>query len=152
MSTPEARPRRRSCRTDGGAASVEAVILAPALVLFVLMVVFAGRWALAQQAVQAAASEAARAASIARSAGEATSTATEAASASLTNQDVRCATSSVVVDTGGFAVPVGTPAAVSATVVCVVDMSDLAAPGIPGSRTLTFTMTSPLDSYRGRHG
>lgn len=137
---------------EAGSASLEIVVLAPALLLFVFLVIFAGRWALAQQAVQAAASEAARAASIARSAGEAGPTATTAAAASLTNQKVRCATQSVSVDTTGFGVPVGTPASVTATVTCVVDMSDLAAPGVPGSRTLTSTMTSPLDTFRSRQG
>lgn len=137
---------------EAGSASLEIVVLAPALLLFVFLVIFAGRWALAQQAVQAAASEAARAASIARSAGEAGGSATSAAATSLTNQKVRCATQTVSVDTSGFAVPVGTPATVAATVTCVVDMSDLALPGVPGSRTLTSTMISPLDTFRSRQG
>lgn len=148
--------RRQRARTgagsDTGSVSLEVVILAPVLMLFVLMVVFGGRWAIAQQAVASAASEAARAASIARSAGEASGTASAAASASLANQNLRCATQSVSVDTSGFAVPEGTPATVSATVTCVVDMSDLAAPGVPGSRTLTSTMNSPLDTFRSRQG
>lgn len=137
---------------ERGSAVLELVVLAPVLLLFVFLVVFAGRWALAQQAVQAAAAEAARAASIARSAGEAGAAASGAAGASLANQDLRCGSTSVTVDTGAFGAIVGTPGQVSATVTCVVDMSDLAAPGIPGSRTLTSTSSSPLDTYRGRNG
>ncbi|MFK5634217.1 TadE/TadG family type IV pilus assembly protein [Ornithinimicrobium sp. LYQ103] len=135
---------------DRGSVTVELVVLAPVLLLFVLGVFFAGRYALAQQAVQAAAAEAARAASIARSASEASGTAAGAAAASLANQDVRCLTRSVAVDTSAFAQAPGTPGLVSATVSCQVDMSDLAFPGIPGNRNLESTMSSPLDTYRSR--
>lgn len=142
-------PRRG---VERGSVSVELVVLAPVLLLFVLGVVFAGRYALAQQAVQAAAAEGARAASIARSADAAGGAATGAASASLANQDVRCASSTVTVDVTAFALRPGIPGEVSATVVCVVDMSDLSFPGIPGDRTLESTVSSPLDSYRSRQG
>lgn len=137
---------------DRGSAVVEMVLLAPVLMLFVLMVIFGGRWAIAQQAVQSAASEAARAASLARAPADAAGNATSAATTSLRNQNVRCSPLAAAVDTTGFAVAVGTGATVSATVTCVVDMSDISAPGIPGSRTLTSTATSPLDTYRGRTG
>jgi hypothetical protein len=49
----------------------------------------------------------------------------------------------VTVDTAGFAAPVGTPATVTATVRCVVNLADLAVPGVPGTRTVTATATSP---------
>lgn len=137
---------------DTGSVALEMAVLAPVLLLFVLMVIFGGRWAIAQQAVQAAAAEAARTASLARSAAEASGSATTAATAALANQQLRCATVTVALDSGGFTVPEGTPATVTATVTCVVDMGDLAAPGIPGSRTLTATMSSPLDTYRNRQG
>lgn len=137
---------------DRGSAVVEIVLLAPVLLLFVLMVIFAGRWAIAQQAVQAAASEAARAASISRAPGQAAGNATTAATTSLSNQKVRCSPLGASVDTSGFAGAVGTDATVAATVTCVVDMRDISVPGIPGSRTLTSTATSPLDKYRGRTG
>ena len=41
---------------------------------------------------------------------------------------MRCASHQVEIDTSGFAAPVGTPAKVTATVTCVVDLSDLAFP------------------------
>ncbi|MCK0113530.1 pilus assembly protein [Ornithinimicrobium sp. F0845] len=137
---------------ERGSVAVEVVILAPVLMLFILGVVFAGRYALAQQGVQAAAAEAARAASISRSEVEASSAATGAAAASLANQDLRCASSTVTVDTNAFALRPGIPGEVSVSVVCVVDMSDVSFPGIPGNRTLEATMSSPLDSYRSRQG
>ncbi|USQ77787.1 TadE family protein [Ornithinimicrobium cryptoxanthini] len=137
---------------EAGSVSIEVVILAPVLMLFILGIVFGGRYALAQQGVQTAAADAARSASIARSAGEAGDAAASAAASSLANQNLSCASQSVNIDTGAFAAPPGTPGTVSATVTCVVDMSDLAFPGIPGNQTLTSTMTSPLDTYRSRNG
>ena len=145
-------PRRWARQRERGSAVLEIVILAPVLLLFVMMIIVAGRWALAQQAVQAASAEAARAASIARSAAEAGGAATGAATASLANQDVRCGSQAVVVDAAAFGAPVGTPGQVSVSVTCVVDMSDLALPGVPGSRALTSTSSSPLDTHRGRTG
>lgn len=145
-------PRTLTTARDRGSAVIEAVMLAPVLMLFIILVLFGGRWALAQQAVQASAAEAARAASLARTADQAHASAASAAGTSLTNQQVACASQSVTVDTAGFAVPVGQPAMVAATVTCVVDMNDLAAPGVPGTRTLTATMRSPLDTYRARQG
>ncbi|WP_298746978.1 TadE family protein [uncultured Serinicoccus sp.] len=152
MSSHVSRRPTRTRHGDAGAVAVELVALAPVLLILVMMIVFAGRGALAQQAVQAASAEAARAASIARSAGEASGAATGAAAVSLTNQQVRCASHSVSLDTRAFGAPVGTPGQVSATVSCVVDMSDLSLPGIPGSRTLTSTSSSPVDTFRGRNG
>ena len=72
------------------------------------------------------------------------------ATSSLANQKLQCTTKSVSVDTSGFASPVGTPATVTATVTCVVNLSDVAVPGLPGTRTITATMSSPLDTYRER--
>ena len=56
----------------------------------------------------------------------------------------------VTVDTAGFAAPVGTPATVTATVRCVVNLADLAVPGVPGTRTVTATASSPVDTFRER--
>ena len=118
--------------------------------LFVLLIIFAGRLAIAQQAVEAAAADAARSASIARTQARPERSGESGATATLTNQGLRCAVTAGQVDTSGFAAPVGTPARVTATVTCVVDLSDLALPGVPGSRTITATMSSPIDTYRER--
>lgn len=143
------RPRTGE-RGERGSAAIEAVIGVTAFGLFVAMIVAGGRIALARQAVESAANDAARAASIARTSGEASSAARTAADGSLRDQDVKCTTTSVAVDTGGFAAPIGTTAQVGATVSCTVNLSDLAIPGMPGSRTITETVTSPIDAYRER--
>ncbi len=143
------RPRLRG-DAERGSAVIEAVIAVPAFMLFVLLIIFAGRLAVARQAVEAAASEAARAASISRTRQQADSDATAVAAASLRNQGLTCVAQQVAVDTTGFATPVGSPASVRATVTCLVDLSDLAIPGLPGTRTITATMSSPIDTYRER--
>lgn len=149
-----ARRRRLAGSAPGdherGSAVVEAAIGAPAFLLFVALILLAGRVAIAHQAVESAANEAARTASIARTQSEADRDATTAAANTLESQDLRCVRSQVTVDTTGFAAPVGTPATVTATVRCVVNLSDLSLPGVPGRRTVTATMSSPLDTYRGR--
>lgn len=135
---------------EQGSAAVEAVILVPAFGLFVGLLVFAGRTAAAHQGVAAVAADAARAASIARSASEARTNAAEAIEYSLANNGLRCASSSVSVDTSGLGAAIGTPSTVSATVTCTINLGDLSVPGVPGSHTVTATMVSPVDAWRQR--
>ena len=118
--------------------------------LFVALIIFAGRMAIAHQAVESAANEAARAASIARDRGAARNDATTSARTSLTNQKVNCRSIGVTVNTGDFDQPVGTPGSVSATVTCQVDLADVSVPGAPGTKTVTATVSSPLDTFRER--
>ncbi len=135
---------------ERGAAAVELVLIVPALMMMVLFAVAGGRVALAHGSVQQAAAAAARTASIARTAGEAHTTSQAVATATLANQGLQCTTSTVSVDTSGFASAVGTVASVTATVSCTVRLSDLSVPGLPGTVVVTETVTSPLDTYRGR--
>jgi Flp pilus assembly protein TadG len=135
---------------DRGSASLEAAIAAPAFVLLVGLIIFGGRTAMTHQAVESAAAEAARSASIARSSTEATAGAKQAAKTSLANQDLQCLSIYVSVDTSDFSKPIGEPGQVTVTVECRLDLSDLSVPGVPGSRIISATMTSPLDTWRGR--
>ena len=146
----QVRKRRRVVRDERGmSAGVEVALVVPVLLLFIMAVIMGGRIALARQAVQAAATDAARSASIARTAPQARVAASSAAASSLANQQLACAATSVEVDVSGFAVPVGLPASVQVRVVCEVKLSDLV--GVPGGPIRTeATMTSPLDTYRER--
>ena len=141
---------RRRLAGDRGSVSLELVVLAPGLLLIIGVLIYGGRLELAKQSVQSAASQAAREASIARTQPEANSTADAAATRSLAEQGLNCVSSSVTVDTSGFASPAGTPATITAEVTCVVNLSDLAVPGLPGSQAVTATADSPLDTYRER--
>ena len=140
---------RRAWR-DRGSATIEAVILAPAFLLFVGLIIGAGRVATTHQSVESAAAEAARTASVARTAGQARADATSSAEHTLANQGVQCATLTVAVDTSGFSTPVGTPARVTVTVTCVISLADLSVPGMPGTIRVAASVGSPLDTYRGR--
>ena len=139
----------RCRRRDRGSAVVETVIGVPAFILFVGLIIAAGRVSIAQQAVESAAADAARAASIARTSTVAAADGRTSAAQSLAAQQVGCVSSQVAVDVGGFRAPAGTPAQVTATVSCDVNLANLL-PFLPGSRTLTATMTSPVDTYRQR--
>ena len=141
---------RTRARDDAGNAAVELAPVALIFILFLGLAIGAGRITVTHMAVQAAARDAARQASIARSPAAAQAAADSSALAALRGDGLDCAPQ-VTVDTTGFSVPVGEPAQVSATVTCAVRLSDLTAvPGMPGSRALTATFTSPLDPYRAR--
>lgn len=150
MNSPRARRQARDLEADRGSATLELVIWAPVLLIVLALVVFAGRLVLGHQSVEQAAADAARQASISRTAFGAQQAAQSSATNTLAQQGLRCVSNTVVVDTAGFNVPVGLPATVTATVTCVIPMGDLAFPGLPGSKTVTATATSPLDTYRGR--
>ncbi len=93
---------------------------------------------------------AARAASIARDARAAQAAAERAARESLRDQGVTCQPLTSSVDVRGFAVEVGSPSSVTVSVRCAVPLGDVAVPGMPGQRTVTAEMTSPIDRFRGR--
>jgi Flp pilus assembly protein TadG len=135
---------------DRGSAAIETAVGVPAFLLFIALIIGAGRIAIARQAVEAAAAEGARSASIERTQAAADHSAKAAAAATLANQQLQCVSTQVVVDTSGFARPVGTPATVSVSITCVVNLSDVAIPGLPGTLPITETISSPIDTYRGR--
>ena len=137
-------------RDERGSAALEAALGVPAFALFVGLVIFGGRTATTHQALQSAAADAARAASLARNADVARADARKAATSSITNQKISCSALDVGVDTSDFDKQPGVPGSVSATVSCRLDLSDLAVPGVPVSRVMRATMSSPLDTWRER--
>jgi len=134
---------------DDGNAALELVVLAPVILFLLGLLIAAGRTSIAQGSVDAAARDAARQASIARTPGAAQAAALASARSALAQDSIDCAPV-VTVNLSGFGVPVGLPAQVSARVVCRVALSDLLVPGMPGSRTLSASFTSPLDPFRAR--
>jgi Flp pilus assembly protein TadG len=131
---------------DEGSASVEAALLVPVLLIFVLIAITAGRIVLAGQAVDAAAEDAARDASIARNSGQAAEAAATAARNTLAQQGLHC-TSEPSVHVRVEAAGLGNGGTVTTTVVCNVALADLAFPGAPGSHTVTSSFTSVIDRY-----
>jgi Flp pilus assembly protein TadG len=136
--------------SDRGSATVELAVLAPALLALLGLVIVAGRITVAAGAVEQAAATAAREASLARDARAARAGAQRSVSAALAQQGISCQTMSSRVDVAGFGVDVGSPATVTVEVDCSVALSDLSVPGMPGVRTVSARMTSPIDRFRGR--
>ncbi|MER6691983.1 TadE/TadG family type IV pilus assembly protein [Streptomyces minutiscleroticus] len=143
---------RRVCRlhSDQGSTAIEAAVLLPALIMFLCLALAGGRIVMAGAKADAAAEDAAREASIHRTVAAARDAAHAAATESLTDQGIQCASSTVAVDVGGLAVPVGQVGTVTVTVSCTVPLADLLLPGVPGSSTLTSSATSVVDQYRQR--
>jgi len=134
--------RRRSA--ERGSAAVEITLLTPLLVIMLLFVVFLGRVTEARAVISDAAHQAARAASIAPSPATAAAQARQAADTALSGRGLSCQHFTVSVGLGGFR-PGGT---VRATVTCTTGLSDLALLEVPGSRTLSASFTSVIDTYR----
>jgi Flp pilus assembly protein TadG len=139
---------RRLWNDDRGSESVELAILLPVGILVLAMLVIGARIALAGDRISGVAGIAARDASLARSAAAAQQIATASATNALADRNLHCADVQVSVDTSGFSSAPGAPAAVTVAVACTVDLSDIGVAGLPGSRTLRDTATSPLDPAR----
>jgi Flp pilus assembly protein TadG len=124
----------------------------------------AGRTAVGAEAIQAAAHDAARAASISRDADSARSAAQAAAAQQLDWQRLNCVAPPTLGFTGSvngsatsfdaaYSAAPGEPAAVTVQVTCTVSFADIhlsSLPGMPAGRTVSARFTSPLDSYRSR--
>jgi Flp pilus assembly protein TadG len=139
---------RRS--SERGSMSVELVLIAPALALVILLLVAGARVALAGNAVESAAASAARDASLSRTSSGAQAGALLAARTSMAQSGLACTDFTVVVDDSGLRVPLGAVGTVSATLTCTLNMTDIALPGLPGTKTITTTASSPVDAFRVR--
>ncbi|SFO88732.1 TadE family protein [Amycolatopsis rubida] len=144
---PPTRASRGLLWSDTGSISVEAAVLVPVVLFVGLLIVAGARVGSAQQAVDNAASAAARAASIARSPAAAQHAGTRVARERLAREGMSCQESSVSVDARQIAL--GRAGQVRATVECRVALSDLGLPIPEGTRTITGSFTSFADPYRG---
>lgn len=131
-------------RDEAGSATAELTLLTPLLIILLLFVVFCGRLAHSSLQMQDAAHQASRAASLARTTSAAQVDARATAQASLAKAGLSCRDLSVVVNTAGLR-PGST---ISVDLSCTVGLSDLALLGVPGSKTLTASFSSPVDVYR----
>jgi hypothetical protein len=146
--TARCRRRRHWRRDDRGSESVELAILLPIGLLLLGALVVAGRIWLATDRISGVAGAAARNASIARSPETARSMASQGAEQALSSDGLHCTDIKVGVDTSGFTAPPGTPAAIHVDVWCTVELADIGVKGLPGSKTLHDSATSPLDPAR----
>jgi Flp pilus assembly protein TadG len=124
---------------------VEIVALAAVLLLAMWLVsVFALRLMLADSQVDAAARDAARAASIARSARDARTSAATAAAATLAGANPQCRTVETTLDTVDFRAG----GAVHVQVRCALRLSDLGLLGLRTTRTVSASYLAPIDEFR----
>lgn len=130
---------------DRGSASVELAVVTPGLMLFAMLMIFAGRIVDASTTVDEVAHSAARAASFERTPGEAVAAATSIASVTLQEQGLACSDHTTSVDHGGLTAG----GSVSVTVQCTVSFSDLLGVAFPGSRSIEGGATVAVDTFRG---
>lgn len=132
-----------------GAASVEAVLLVPVLVLVAAGATAGWRvwWAGGQ--VQAAAQSAARAASLLGDANTANQTVASIIAADLDTAGVHCADVTITSDLAAVAQPPGMPGTVRVQVKCVVELGDLLLP-MPGFVVVHGDATEAIDIYNRR--
>ncbi|GAA0551119.1 pilus assembly protein [Actinomadura livida] len=128
---------------------METAILAPLFITFLAGLLVVMRVTHGSAVVAQAAADAARQASIARTAHQAHAQARTSAMHTLRDRGLHC-TPTVRLDLSGFNRPAGQSATVSAQVTCVIQLSDVGLPGMPGARTVTKTFRSPIDPYRAR--
>jgi Flp pilus assembly protein TadG len=142
--------RRRRGRGEEGSVTLEVAVLTPTLLSIIVFAILVGRVETAHGSVDQAAADAARQASISLTAGQAQQSAYQAAEQTLASEGLQCSSLSVDVNTDGFNVPVGQSATVTATVTCVVALSDITGIIPIGHHSETSVMISPLDTYRER--
>ncbi|MBQ0905749.1 TadE/TadG family type IV pilus assembly protein [Micromonospora sp. U21] len=153
-----------SRRAERGSVSIEVAVLAPAFIALMVLAGVAGRSAVAAEVVEAAAHDAARAASISRSADAARTAAREAARKQLDWRGLACTNDLDPTFSGSvagnpvsfddaFSSPVGEDATVTVEISCLVSFKDISldvVPGMPTDNRITASFTSPLDRYRSR--
>lgn len=141
---------RARLRSDRGSSTIELAVISIPLLLLMGVVIAWGMAGAADTGVSTAARAAARAASQSATAEEAQERGYEAAQQVMAEHQRECSDVEISIDTTGFDVPVGEPASVSATVSCTVSLSQVAMPGMPGSRTVSDSFSSTLDQYAER--
>jgi Flp pilus assembly protein TadG len=143
-----ARPGRLAqlrARSEQGSASLELIVLTPIFIIFLLMVVAAGRLVDTKIQVDQAVHAAARAASLSLTPGGADSAAQVAATRALSGAGITCSPMTVNTAIGGAA-PGGTA---RVTLSCTVALGDVSGLGVfPGHETITSSFSSVIDTYR----
>ncbi|MBG6068550.1 TadE/TadG family type IV pilus assembly protein [Micromonospora ureilytica] len=152
---------------ERGSVSIEVAVLAPAFIALMVLAGVVGRSAVAAEALDAAAHDAARAASISRDSDTARTMALEAAQKQLDWHGLACSNDLDPKFTGSvagmpdsessfddaFSSQIGTSATVTVTISCVVSFQDITLdilPGMVSEKLITAQFTSPLDRYRSR--
>ena len=131
-------------RGQGGSAAVEVVLITPILIGLLVLMVMLGRIEAARGTVDAAARDAARAASLTADPTSAATAGADAADASTRTAGLQCRPLTTTITTAS-----GPGGSVVANVSCTVALGDLATGlHIPATRTITGRFAAPIDRYR----
>jgi len=132
---------------ERGAVTTEfAVIAAVIMASFLMLMLYAGRVAQAENDVRSAAHEAARAATLVGTPDQAQSTARRTALANLTESGMACANgTNITVDTSSW----GPGGWVTVTVTCHASFADVASLAVPATQTFTASASEVIDVHRG---
>ena len=138
-------------RSEVGVTTVEAVLLAPLLMLLILFVVFLGRIATTRQQVQRAARDAARAATISLTRDDAAAAIETSHTDNLGRLRQHCTLtpvdlSAIGTDTGGEDWDFGL---IQIRLTCAIPTGDLGLLAL-GNKTFTAVATEPVDIWRSR--
>ncbi len=138
---------RRAVNPERGAVATEfAIVMAVVLLSFFALAVYGGRVVQAENDVQSAAHEAARAASLAGTPAQASAAAHEVAATNLASSGVACgAGPSVAVELSQF----GPGGQVTVSISCSADFGDVGSLGVASSQTFSASATEVIDTYRG---
>lgn len=131
-------------QSQRGSITLEAVLIAPALLALALVIAVASSISGAQGDIDDAAWEAARAASLTRSASDGQAAADRAVSDRLNGRRPRCQDRTLNLDTTRFA-PGG---AAAVTLTCHLRLAN-GLPFLPGVVTIRARSAQPLEHYRG---
>jgi Flp pilus assembly protein TadG len=135
---------RPPLRGDTGSITTELAIVTPIAIALLCLVALVGRTTVARAHVDGAARDAARAASFARDPASAQRDAQTAATTSLTDAGLHCASTQISADVASF----GPGGQVTVTVACNISLSDLGLIGLGGTHAITATAVEPIDLYR----
>lgn len=127
-------------RSESGSAAAELAVLLPAFILFFGLVIYAGRLAQAEATTESAARWAARTMSLAREPATAAGTAEADAATTLEVGDASCVSM-------GFSYDIS-DTAVTVTITCRADVSELMLLPVPGSETIEASATEVRDRFR----
>lgn len=136
-------------RGDRGSIGLELALITPVLFVLTGFVIGIGRIAEADSRVEAAARDAARAASLADPSNY-EKAAEVAGGATLLIDGLSCRDSGVRVTSYQDDGPGPGVDRVTVVVRCTASLGDIAVPGLPGSTVLEASFSAPLDPYRSR--
>jgi Flp pilus assembly protein TadG len=128
-------------RGERGSMAVEVVILAPVMLAFLMLIVMCGRLVAVRGDLEAAARDAARAASLERDPVSATASARQVVAGSLDKDSIDCQPAALSGDfvSGGY---------VQVNLSCRVSYAGLSLLALPGSAGINVHSAAPIDTYR----